>query len=121
MTVLLALLLFAVPGAAFWTLLGGLDPVGRLTVAVAGSIALVAGSAQVMLMAGAWSPGTGLVAVLLLSGLLAGLGRVHRRRRPPAPLLPPPRRPAAAGANATRQDIPVRRRDDEEEDWLYQE
>ncbi|WP_067481463.1 hypothetical protein [Actinomadura hibisca] len=120
MTVLLATLLFAVPGAAFWTLLGGLDPVGRLAVAVVGSITVVAGSAQVMLMAGAWSPGTGLVAVLVLSGLLAGLGRVHRRGRPPAPLVPPPRRPAA-GANTTRQDIPARRREDDEEDWLYQE
>ncbi|MQY03195.1 hypothetical protein [Actinomadura macrotermitis] len=119
MTLLLALLLFAAPGAACWILVRALDPVGRLVVAAAGSVVLVAGTAQAMLMLGAWSPGTGLVAVLGLSAALAALGYAHRRRNPaeePAE--------AAAGpapANVTRADIPVRRREDDDDEWLYRD
>ncbi|KAB2342365.1 hypothetical protein [Actinomadura rudentiformis] len=127
MTIVLALLLFSVPGAAFWSLMRGFDPVGRLVVSIAASIVTVAGAAQILLMAGFWSPGSGLVAVLLLSGLVAGLARMHRPRRLAHLHIPrPPSRPAAgaavrSGANVTRRDLPVRRRDEDEEDWLYRD
>ncbi|MBO2450520.1 hypothetical protein J4573_25685 [Actinomadura barringtoniae] len=115
MTIVLALLLFAVPGAAFWSLMRGLDPVGRLVVAVAAAIVVVAGTAQIMLMAGAWSPGTGLTVVVVLSALVAALARVHKRRQPPPPPPPPP-----PPAGVTRTDIRLPRRDEDEEDWLYE-
>ncbi|MEW2356188.1 hypothetical protein [Spirillospora sp. NPDC029432] len=123
MTVALMLLLFAVPGAAFWTLVRGLDPVGRLVVAAAASIVTVAGTAQVMLMLGAWSPGTGLLAVLALSLAVAAAGLLHRPRRPPAPLTlaDVPRRPPAQGAATTRRDLPLPRHDEEGDDWLYRD
>ncbi|GAA2573117.1 hypothetical protein SMC26_27880 [Actinomadura fulvescens] len=119
MTIVLALLLFAVPGAAFWSLMRGFDPVGRLVVSTAASIVTVAGAAQILLMAGFWSPGSGLVAVLLLSGLVAGLARLHRPRS--LGQLHIPRPPARASANVTRRDLPVRRRDEDDDDWLYQD
>ncbi|MFG1999163.1 hypothetical protein ACGFNU_08455 [Spirillospora sp. NPDC048911] len=120
MTIVLALLLFAVPGAAFWSLMRGFDPVGRLVVSTAASIVTVAGAAQILLMAGFWSPGSGLVAVLLLSGLVAGLARLHRPRR--LAHLHIPRPPSARPpSTVTRHDIPVRRRDEDEEAWLYKD
>ncbi|MEU5884621.1 hypothetical protein [Spirillospora sp. NPDC047279] len=120
MTIVLALLLFAVPGAAFWSLMRGFDPVGRLVVSTAASIVTVAGAAQILLMASAWSPGAGLVAVLVLSGLVAGLARLHRPRRLSHLAMPIPR-PPRPPADVTRRDLPIRRRDDDSEDWLYQD
>ncbi|MFB4316965.1 hypothetical protein [Actinomadura sp. 21ATH] len=122
MTVPLMLLLFAVPGAAFWTLVRGLDPVGRLVVAAAASIVTVAGTAQVMLMLGAWSPGKGLLAVLALSLVVAVPGLLHRPRRPHVPLTLAnvPRRPPPRTATTTHQDLPLPRRE-EDEDWLYRD
>ncbi|MFI0357028.1 hypothetical protein [Actinomadura sp. 9N407] len=122
MTVPILLLLFVVPGAAFWTLMRGLDPVGRLIVAAAAAIVTVAGTAQVMLMLGAWSPGGGLIVVLALSALAAATGLLHRPRRPrrpPPPVQPTPPPPARPAENATRQDLPLPRRDPDEDDWLY--
>ncbi|MBW8484454.1 hypothetical protein [Actinomadura parmotrematis] len=118
MSLLLALLLFAVPVAAFWSLLPVLDPIGRLIVAIAGGIAAVAAVAQVMIMMGAWSPGGGVAGVLALSAAVAGLGAAHRRRRP-AP--PDPAPPATSRADVTRADIPVQRLDEDEEEWLFRD
>ncbi|MFC4906101.1 hypothetical protein [Actinomadura gamaensis] len=122
MSPLLALLLFAAPATAWWLLLSGLDPLGRLVVATAGSFAVLAGTAQVMLMADAWTPMNGVLAVVLLSAALAALSRVHRPSRPPTPVpapdAPPPNTPAT-----TRQDIPLPRRvrKEDDEDWLFKE
>ncbi|MFC5746822.1 hypothetical protein [Actinomadura rugatobispora] len=71
MTLLLLALLFVAPGAAFWTLVRNLDPIGRLVAAAAASIVTVACTAQLMLMTGTWSPRAGLAAVLLISTLVA--------------------------------------------------
>ncbi|WP_433327048.1 hypothetical protein [Spirillospora sp. CA-294931] len=118
MTVALVLLLFAAPAAAFWTLTRGLDPFGRLVVAVPASIVTVAGTAQIMLVAGTWSPGGGLAAVLVLSALVAVLGRPRGRPGPP-PSVPDPRPPRPPAA-VTREDLPARRRDEDDE-WIFQE
>lgn len=103
MTALLALPLFAVPALACWSVLPGLDPAGRLVVSTAAAIAAVAGTAQTMLMLGAWSPTAGLIAVLTLSTALAATGRIRRRPHPPGP--PQPRDKPEA----------------DEDDWLYQD
>ncbi|MEV5568987.1 hypothetical protein AB0L06_02980 [Spirillospora sp. NPDC052269] len=124
MTLALALLLFAAPAAACWLLLSGLDPLGRLVVATAGAFAVLAATAQVMLMANAWSPLHGVVAVVLLSALLAALSRVHRPSRPSRPAAAPPPEPRPHAPAATRHDLPLpraRRDDGEEEDWLFKE
>jgi hypothetical protein len=70
MRLLPALLLFAVPFAASWTLVRALDPVGRLVVAFAASVVTVAAIAQVMLVLGVWSPSGGLVAVLACGAVM---------------------------------------------------
>ncbi|MGI8331091.1 hypothetical protein ACRYCC_14080 [Actinomadura scrupuli] len=95
MTLLLVLLIFGLPAYAFWSLVPGLDPIGRLVVASAASPALVSAVAGVMLVTGLWSPGWGLVAVFVVSGLMLLAALVHRARRRP-PVLPAvvPRRPA---------------------------
>ncbi|MCP2339902.1 hypothetical protein [Actinomadura rupiterrae] len=124
MSLALALLLFAAPAAAWWLLLPGLDPLGRLVAALAGAFAVLAGTAQVMLMADAWTPLHGVLAVLLLSAVLAALSRVHRPPgRPPRPDGPAAAEPAPPHAPATtRQDLPLPRRDKEEdEDWLFKD
>ncbi|MEV4257442.1 hypothetical protein AB0J52_30160, partial [Spirillospora sp. NPDC049652] len=82
MSLPIALLLFAAPAAGCWLLLSDLDPLGRLVAAGAGAFAVLAATAQVMLMADAWSPLGGVTAVVLVSGVLAVLSRV---RRPPRP------------------------------------
>ncbi|GAA1530617.1 hypothetical protein GCM10009678_10950 [Actinomadura kijaniata] len=119
MKLLLALLLLVVPGTAFWSLLRGLDPVGRLVVSIAAGIVLIAATAQTMLILGTWSLHGGLVALGALSALLALSGRVHRRRQPPPAALPP--RPVPAGANVTRQDLRLPRKEEEDDDWLFKE
>ncbi|RFU38540.1 hypothetical protein DZF91_27150 [Actinomadura logoneensis] len=126
MSLVLALLLFAAPAAGWWLLLSGLDPLGRLVVASGGAFAVLAGTAQVMLMADAWSPLGGVLAVGALSAVLAVLGRV---RRPPreggaASAPPPPPQiaatpPETGTATATRTDLPRRRRENDDEDWIY--
>jgi hypothetical protein len=96
----LILALLAVPGLAWWTLLRGLDPVGRLVVAVAAALVVVAGTAQVMLMAGAWSPTGGLVAVLVVSAALVAVARRPGRARTPS------------------RPVPAARPEDDE--WIYE-
>jgi hypothetical protein len=121
MTLLLALLLFAVPAAAFWTLVRALDPVGRLVVAIAASIVTVGGTAQIMLIAGAWSPAAGLVVILLVSVVVAVAGRLYDLRRRVAMRLPErPRPQGPPPAGVTRRDLPALR-DEESEDWLYRD
>ncbi|XVQ13021.1 hypothetical protein ACQP1W_10840 [Spirillospora sp. CA-255316] len=119
MKALLLVTLFAAPGAAFWTLMRGLDPVGRLVVTAAASIVTVAGTAQLMLMTGAWSPRTGLAAILLISALTA---TPQLRRRPRAiPPRPSPAVPPAPAPTETRRDLPASAKEEDEEAWLYQE
>jgi hypothetical protein len=95
MTLLLVLLIFGLPGFAFWLLLPGLDPIGRLVVAVAASPTLVSAVAGVMLITGLWSPGWGLLVVFQISGLILLAAVAHRaRRRPPSlPATVVPRQP----------------------------
>lgn len=124
MSLPLALLLFAVPAAAWWLLLSGLDPLGRLVVSSAGAFAVLAGAAQVMLMADVWSPLNGVLGVAVLSAVLAALSRVRRPSRPsrPAAAAPPPPEPAPAASG--RALPPPRRRHhpgDDDEDWLFKE
>ncbi|MFC5184715.1 hypothetical protein [Actinomadura harenae] len=126
MSLPLALLLFAAPAAAWWLLLSGLDPLGRAVVASAGGFAVIAGTAQVMVMADAWSPFRGVLAVVLLSAVLAALSRVHRPSRPPdAPReasAPPGGHQAPMTSAASVHDLPrPRRREDDDEDWLFKE
>jgi hypothetical protein len=84
--------LVAGPGYGLARLLPGADPAARLAVALAGSLAVLALVAEAMLLLDAWSPTTGLAAVLALFGLGAGLAAWRDRRRPPG------RAPGARGA-----------------------
>jgi membrane protein implicated in regulation of membrane protease activity len=121
MAALLTILMFAAPAAAFWLLVGGLDPIGRLVVAGLASLVLVAGVGWVMLTAALWSPRWGFVVVLAVSALVAPLRylqnrRAARKRRSTAETraegLPLPASPAA----------PTQRRQEAEDDegWLYE-
>jgi hypothetical protein len=110
MTFILMLLIFGLPGFAFWALVPGLDPIGRLVVATAASPTLVSVVAGVMLVTGLWSPGWGLTAVFLISGLmlLAALARRTRRRPPALPTVvhrqPTPPLPVAPAAGPEEND-----------------
>ncbi len=73
-TALVLLFLFVAPTAAVAGLLRGFDPFARLIIAFATTIALLALTATLMLMAGAWSPAGGLLAV---AGITAAC--VYRR------------------------------------------
>jgi hypothetical protein len=84
MTPILTLLLFGAPAAAFWLLVAGLDPIGRLVMAGLAGMVIVSGVGGVMLIFGLWSPLGGLEAVLALSGLMILLSRLQRRRTTPA-------------------------------------
>ncbi|WP_051468222.1 hypothetical protein [Actinomadura oligospora] len=126
MSLPLVLLLFAAPAGAWWLLLSGLDPLGRLVAATAGAFAVLAVTAQVLLMADAWNPLAGVLVVVLLSAVLAALSRVHRPSRPSTPAAAPPPEPHPHAPAVTRHDLPLprarpRRREDDEEDWLYKE
>jgi hypothetical protein len=107
---LLMLLIFGLPGFAFWLLVPGLDPIGRLVVASAASPTLVSVVAGVMLVTGVWSPGWGLVAVFLISGLTlpAALARRARSRPPVLPAVVPrqarPPVPAVPAAGPEEND-----------------
>lgn len=85
MTPILTLLLFGAPAAAFWLLVAGLDPIGRLVMAGLAGMVIVSGVGGVMLIFGLWSPPGGLVAILALSGLMVLLGRLQRQRTASAP------------------------------------
>ncbi|MGW2211517.1 hypothetical protein [Streptomyces sp. NPDC001781] len=71
--------LLAAPALAIATALGGLDPFGRLIVALAGAVALDMLVAQAMLTVHRWSVSGGIVAVTVLSLLIVAAGRVRRR------------------------------------------
>jgi hypothetical protein len=75
--------LVAAPGLGVARLLPGADPAARLAVSLAASLAILALVAEAMLLLDAWSPTTGLAAVLALFGLGLGLAEWRRRRRPP--------------------------------------
>lgn len=77
MTVLLTLSLFCAPALGVATLLSGLDPAARAVVSAVGSLVIVSLVAEVMLVTSLWSPGGGLVAVLLIGGAFAALSRLR--------------------------------------------
>ncbi len=62
-TALVLLFAFAAPTAAVSRLLRGFDPFARWIIAFATTIAILALTATLMLMAGVWSPAGGLLAV----------------------------------------------------------
>lgn len=86
--VLVLLFLLVAPTAAVAGLLRGFDHFARLIIAFAATIAILALTAIVMLLAGAWSPAGGLLAVAGMSAacLAIQLPPVRRlfpaRRRP---------------------------------------
>jgi hypothetical protein len=82
--------LVAGPGLGVARLLPGADPAGRLAVSLAASLAILALVAEAMLLLDAWSPTTGLAAVLCLSGLGLGLAEWRRRRAPGGQVAPWP-------------------------------
>lgn len=82
MAPILALILFGAPSVAFWLLVDGLDPIGRLVVSGLAGLVLVSGVAGTMLITGLWSPAGGFVAILVISALMALLGYRRYRRRP---------------------------------------
>jgi multisubunit Na+/H+ antiporter MnhB subunit len=112
MTILLVLLLLGLPSVAFWLLVPQLDPIGRLVVTTAASPTLVSAVAGVMLVTGLWSPGGGLAAVFVISGLMVLAALAHRaRRKQPAPLtvalrpaVPPKPKPAIPAAGPEEND-----------------
>jgi hypothetical protein len=97
--------LAAGPGIGLARLLPGADPVARLAVALAGSLAILALVAEAMLLLNAWSPTTGLAAVLALFGLGTGLAGWRSRRSPPGG---PPR--GQVGPSPTRLRLRAARR-----------
>jgi hypothetical protein len=113
MTFLLMLLIFVLPGLAFWLLVSGLDPIGRLVVACAASPTLVSAVAGVMLVTGLWSPGWGLVTVFLLSGLLLAAALALRIRKPPKlpAVIPRPTTPPVPSTPATGPE--------ENDEWIF--
>ena len=78
--------LIAAPGAALAASLGGLDPLSRAVVALAGSVAVDLLVAQAMLMLHLWSIRGGVAVIAALSAALFLLPLVrYRLARPPAP------------------------------------
>jgi hypothetical protein len=75
--------LVAGPGVGVAQLLSGADAAARLAVSLGSSLAIVALAAEAMLLLDAWSPTTGLAAVLTLFGLGVGLARWRTRHHPP--------------------------------------
>ncbi|MCD0448263.1 hypothetical protein LO762_03495 [Actinocorallia sp. API 0066] len=100
MTALLILVMIAVPAACFAWVLRGLDPLGRATAGVAGSLSLLILVAQTMIVVRVWSPGGGLAVVAAVCVLLLLVGW---RRRPV---------PEHEVARAAKQ---------EDEDWIFDE
>ncbi len=100
MNALLIPLMFALPAWCIAWLLPGLDPLGRATVGVAGSLCLFLLTAQTMLVLKVWSPLGGTAAVGALCLVMVVLALVRRARRPVVV-------PAA--------------REHEDEDWLFDE
>lgn len=76
---ILTVILFGAPSAAFWLLVDGLDPIGRLVVSGLAGLVLVSAVACTMLVTGLWSPLGGLIAILVGSAFMALLG--YRRYR----------------------------------------
>jgi hypothetical protein len=91
--------LAAGPGVGVARLLPGADPAARLAVSLASSLAILALVAEAMLLLDAWSPTTGLAAVLALFGLGVGLAHWRSRRQPPSGR---PRSQAAASPSRLR-------------------
>ena len=87
---LVLLFLFVAPTAAVAGLLRGLDHFARLVIAFATTIAILALTGIIMLLAGVWSPTGGLLAV---AGITAACLAVQ---------LPPIRRPFPARESAER-------------------
>jgi hypothetical protein len=79
------LFVLAVPAVCVALLLPGLDPPGRAVAAGTASLTLCAAVAEIMLAASAWSPRGGVIAIAVVSGILAGVSGVRRLRRTPEP------------------------------------
>lgn len=79
---ILTVILFGAPSVAFWLLVDGLDPIGRLVVSGLAGLVLVSAVAGTMLVTGLWSPLGGLIAILVVSALMALLGYRRHRSRP---------------------------------------
>jgi hypothetical protein len=74
--------LLVTPALAVSSLLTGLDWLGKVVVAGAAAVVVNAAVAATLLLAGAWSPRTGLVLVALISALPAAIRLVlHRKPR----------------------------------------
>lgn len=77
---LVLILLAVVPALAVASLLRGFDPLARVVVAAAAAAGIDVAVAEMMLVSGTWSPGLGLVAVAVISALIAA-GRLLVSRR----------------------------------------
>lgn len=76
---LVLLYLAAVPALAVASLLGGLDRFGKVVIAGTSAIIINFGVAEAMITFGHWSPRAGIIAVGLLSVLIAATGAVVAR------------------------------------------
>ena len=68
---LVLIFLAGAPALAIASLLGGIDGHARLVVAASAAIVINILVAETMILSGTWSPRTGLVAVSLVSGMIA--------------------------------------------------
>jgi hypothetical protein len=77
---LVLLFLVSAPAMAVWGLLGGLDAVARVFVAVIAMVIIDICVPEAMLAANAWSPRTGLIVIVVICGVLAAarLARLAR-------------------------------------------
>jgi hypothetical protein len=98
------LFLLFTPAACVALLLTALEPLARIVVAGAAALVLAASVAEVMLVASAWSPRGGVVAVGVVCAMLAVTSGVRRRRAD------------SAGEDAPGSSAP----DDDEDAWAFE-
>ena len=83
---LVMLFLLTAPGLAVASLLRRLDLGARIVVAVTAAIVINVLVAETMLVAGAWSPSAGLLAIAVISALIGAIGLRTTRRGPVPPV-----------------------------------
>ncbi|MCW2946745.1 MAG: hypothetical protein JWR24_3462 [Actinoallomurus sp.] len=98
------LFLLFTPAACVALLLTALEPLARTVVAGAATLALATSVAEVMLVASAWSPRGGVVAVGVVCAMLAVTSGIRRRRAD------------SAGEDAPGSSAP----DDDEDAWAFE-
>lgn len=123
MALVLTLVLFGAPAVAFWLFVDGLDPIGRLVVAGLAGLVLVSAVAGTMLITGLWSPVGGLVAILVVSALMALPGYRRHRRRPAeegkVPVKAGDATPRQAAGRPSPSSGPRSTAEEGGDEWLY--